>query len=71
MSACYERYKVPGTVKVKVTIANTGAVTKATAVDGTFKGTETGACVAQAVSQADFPAWDGPPMSLTYPFLLQ
>lgn len=70
VSACYDQYKVPGTVSVKVSIANTGVVTQATAT-GKFANTETGACVAKAVSQATFPEWDGPPMSISYPFLLQ
>lgn len=70
VGACYEQFKVPGTVKVRVTIANTGVITEAKAT-GSFANTDTGACVAKAVSQASFPEYDGPPMSLTYPFLLQ
>jgi len=70
VSACYERFKAPGTVKVKVSIANTGVVTKSRAT-GKFAATDTGACVAKAVSQASFPEFAGPSMSLTYPFLLQ
>ncbi len=70
VAACYERFKQPGTVKVKVTISNTGVVTKANAT-GKFKGTDTGACVSKAVTTATFPEYNGPSMSLSYPFLLQ
>lgn len=70
VAACYEQFKVPGTVQVKVTISNTGVVTKATA-SGKFANTDTGACVARAVTAATFPEFSGPSMSLTYPFLLQ
>jgi hypothetical protein len=68
---CYSRYQQPGTVQVKLTIAPNGAVTTASAVDGTFRGTDTGRCVAEAVAKASFPAWNGRPMTVTYPFLLQ
>jgi hypothetical protein len=70
VAACYEQFKVPGTVQVKVTISNTGVVTASDAT-GKFGNTDTGACVAKAVSMATFPEFSGPSMSLTYPFLLQ
>ena len=70
VAACYETFKQPGTVNVKVTISNTGVVTNAAAT-GKFKGTDTGACVSKAVSTATFPEHNGPSMSLSYPFLLQ
>ncbi len=70
VAACYEQFKVPGTVSVKVKISNTGVVTSAAAT-GKFKGTDTGACVSKAVTAASFPEFDGPPMSFSYPFLLQ
>ena len=70
VAACYEQHKVPGTVSVKIKISNTGVVTSASAT-GKFKGTDTGTCVAKAVTAASFPEFDGPPMSFSYPFLLQ
>lgn len=71
VQACYDKYKITGQVKLKVRIEPDGSVSKAEAVDDKFKGTETGACVGQAVSTAKFPAVSGPALTVTYPFLLQ
>jgi hypothetical protein len=67
--ACYDKYQVPGTVTVRLTIENDGTVSRADAT-GSFASTDTGTCVASAVKAAQFAAWDGRPMSLSYPFLL-
>lgn len=69
VSACYSKYQEAGTVMVKVTISPDGHVASASAT-GKFKNTETGLCVAQAVEKAKFPAWDGKPQHINYPFLL-
>ena len=37
---------------------------------GTFANTPVGACVVGAVKGASFPAWDGPPASFNYSYLL-
>ncbi len=67
--ACYGKYGVAGTVKVKVTIDPSGKVSKASAT-GDFAGTPSGDCVASALKEATFPAWDGAPMSTSYAVLL-
>jgi hypothetical protein len=66
VSRCYQKYGVPGTAMVNVTIAKSGIVSSA-AVTGRFAGTPTGACVEAAVKSATFPPSDG----LTTPYPLQ
>lgn len=65
---CHGLEAYEGTVSVHFVVAPTGHVTRAAAVAGNTG--RTGGCVAAAVKQAHFPAFDGPPMSFTYPFLL-
>jgi hypothetical protein len=67
--ACYDKFGVAGTVGVKAVVAPSGAITKVSAT-GSFAGTPTGDCVASAVSSVSFPAWDGPPMTINYSYLL-
>jgi hypothetical protein len=68
---CYAKFKVAGTVTVSVTIEPDGIVTKAVAVDDKFANTDTGFCVAEAVSHAVFKKWNGPARTVRYPFRLQ
>ena len=58
-----------GTATVKLTVAPSGHVVKAT-VTGAFAGTPVGACVEAAVRGAAFPPWDGGPQSFGYSYLL-
>ncbi len=67
--ACQETEGAVGSVNIKFTVDPSGRVSKASAT-GKFAGTATGACVAAAVKSAKFPAWNGGPMSFSYPFLL-
>jgi hypothetical protein len=67
---CYERFKVPGMVTVTLTIAPSGRVSSVTAI-GRFAGTATGACVANIVKGATFRPFNGPPVTMTYPFVLR
>jgi hypothetical protein len=67
--ACYGAHGQTGTVKVKLTIAPSGKVSKATA-SGDLAGTPAGDCVVSAVKSAEFPAWDGAPKSTSYVVLL-
>ena len=67
--SCFDKYGVAGNVQIHFTVSPSGKVTKAGAT-GSFKGTDTGSCVARAVSKVSFPAFDGAPMSFTYPFML-
>ncbi|HEU0029454.1 MAG TPA: hypothetical protein VFQ53_02390 [Kofleriaceae bacterium] len=65
--ACYAGTQ--GTATVKLTIAPSGQVTKAT-VSGPFAGTPVASCVEAAVKSATFPPWDGGPQSFGYSYLL-
>jgi hypothetical protein len=58
-----------GTASVKLTVLPTGQIQKVT-VTGQFAGTPVGACVEGAVQMVSFPAWDGPPQSVSYSYLL-
>ena len=67
---CYDKYKVPGTVTIHLTISPSGGVAGASAT-GTFAGTPTGGCVESAVKHAHFKKFSGPAMSVNYPFVLR
>jgi hypothetical protein len=67
--ACYGAHGQTGTVKVKLTIASSGKVSKASA-SGDLAGTPAGDCVVAAVKSATFPAWEGAPKSTSYVVLL-
>lgn len=67
--ACYAKYSVSGSVGVKLQVANDGSVKSAKAT-GSFAGTPTGDCVADAASGAKFPAWDGNPTTVEYSYFL-
>ena len=67
--ACLGKTGVSGTVGVKLSVAPSGKVTKATAT-GPLAGTPTGDCVVNAVNGATFPAWDGRPTTVIYSYLL-
>jgi hypothetical protein len=66
---CFDSFGIAGTVKIKATVAPSGAVTKAEAT-GEFAGTPTGRCVAAAVKSVSFPSWEGAPMTINYSYLL-
>ena len=68
-AACYEQYRVPGVVNVKITIGPNGRMSSSS-VSGKFAGTPTGSCVEKAVKSARFDAFSGPPMQLDYPVIL-
>ncbi len=65
--ACYAGTQ--GQAVVKLTVAPSGQVTKAT-VTGVFAGTPVAKCVEAAVRSTSFPAWDGGPQSFNYTYLL-
>jgi hypothetical protein len=67
--SCFGVEKVTGTVSVKFSVGPSGKISSAAAT-GTFAGTPTGTCVADAVKGAHFPPYDGSPTSFTFPFLL-
>jgi hypothetical protein len=71
VQACYDEFKVSGTIKLKVKIEVDGTVSSADVVDDKFKATDTGACVSAAVKTAKFPAVSGTSLVVSYPFILQ
>jgi hypothetical protein len=60
---------VGGTIKMNVTIANSGRVKSASAM-GAHAGTPVGLCAARAVRRAKFPKFKKPSLSVKYPFKL-
>ncbi|MFH1131770.1 MAG: GYF domain-containing protein, partial [Pseudomonadota bacterium] len=70
VASCFDRYKVPGLVMVKVSIGGNGRI-ESSSVSGRFAGTPTGSCVQSAVKSAVFPKFRGSPISITYPFNLR
>lgn len=68
-ASCFERFGIPGTLTLRVTVEASGTA-KAKAV-GSFAETPTGACVASAVPQLRFPAFDGDAVTFNYPFALK
>lgn len=69
VTACYDKYQIEGTARVKLSIAPAGKPSSVK-VKGKFFGTDTGNCVAKAVRRARFPKFSGKQMSITFPFVL-
>ena len=75
LDACYAKYGVAGVAVVELTIAPAGTVAAA-ALERPGRGGEiaaaspTGACVVQAVLDARFPRFEGPPQTLAYPLVI-
>jgi hypothetical protein len=67
--SCRELDGASGTVSVRFVVAPTGQVSSSQAT-GAHARSRTGSCVAGAVKGARFPAFEGAPVSFTYPFLL-
>ena len=59
----------PGTASIQATIASSGRISYAI-VDGAFKGTPEGSCIARAVRKARFPAFSKASIKVTYPIAL-
>ena len=70
VQACYDRFRVPGTAFVRVTIEPRGRVSQV-AVKGIFAGTPTGECLASVVRLAVFPRFTGTAITVDYPFILR
>jgi len=68
--ACFDRFKVPGTARLRLTIEPEGRMGRVE-VGGAFAGTPTGACLAQAFMRARFPRFGGRPVAVVYPVILQ
>ena len=67
---CFDRYRIPGIANVQLKIMPSGQVGSARTV-GMFTGTPTGNCAQAAVRAAHFPAFNGAPITITYPFILR
>ena len=67
--ACYDKYQVPGLVKVRFTVQPGGS--SEARVVGKFAGTPTGFCVLNAARSARFPSFSGGARSFIYPFKLE
>ena len=68
--ACFARYRQPGLLQVRLTIAPTGRVTSARA-EGALAGSETARCVEGAARTASFRSSRRAPAAVTWPFLLR
>lgn len=67
LSACTQGKH--GLTSVDATVVNTGRVARAL-VDGVFKGTPEGSCIARAVRSASFPRFSQPSLRVSYPLSL-
>jgi hypothetical protein len=68
---CYDKYKVPGLVWVRVTVKGSSGRVASASVKGKFSGTPTGRCVARSVRRAKFPKFSKTRQSFRYPFRLR
>ena len=68
--ACYERFRVAGSVPLTYEIAGNGSI-QSVKLSGPLSGTPTGDCVVEAARGAKFPRFDGPVQTFTYPFFLR
>lgn len=68
--ACYQQFKVPGTLELIYIVASNGTV-QSVAVGPAFAGTATGTCAMQAAKDAHFPAFKLDEQKFTYPFFLR
>ena len=66
--SCFDKYRVPGTLRVKTTIRANGQASGR--VVGEFAGTPTAACVVGGVANLSFPR-SGGAMTFVYPFTLR
>ena len=67
---CKTGTEASGTIKVRLTVANTGQVTKATVQGTEFAGTPLAQCVEAKVGDFRFPTFRKGPMNFTLPFAL-
>lgn len=68
--ACFHQRGASGTVTLNVTIPGTGDA-GAVSVTGEFADTPLGDCAAAAARSASFPKFSGPPIRITYPFVVR
>ena len=69
--ACYNRYRVAGTCRVRVVIkGSTGRVGSASVL-GSFSGTPTGRCVARAFRRAKFSRFKATSQSFVFPMIFR
>ena len=68
---CYDKYKVPGMIRVGVTVKGSSGRVSSASIRGKFSGTPTGRCVSRAVRRAHFAKFARSSQSFTYPFILR
>jgi hypothetical protein len=68
--ACFSRFRQPGILTVRMTVAGSGRVTSAHA-EGTFAGSETGKCAESAAKGAWFRGSHRPAATIVWPFVLR
>lgn len=69
VQSCFDRYRVPGQVRLKLTISPSGKMSRVE-VHGLFAGTPTGACLRQAFLRARFPSFRPPALTIWFPVIL-
>lgn len=70
VQACFDRFRVPGTAQVELTIAPSGTIS-ATKLKGVFAGTPTGTCLEAAARFGTFRPFKGQVFTIDYPFVLR
>ncbi len=71
VTACRDRFPVPGLYLIRMVIGPDGKVRSAQSVGGVTAGNMTGQCIAGAMADAKFPTFSGPPLTVTHPFILR
>ena len=66
---CFDRFRVPGEVRMKLTISPAGRMSQAE-VHGRFDGTPTGSCLHQAFLGARFVRFRPPALTVWFPVIL-
>ena len=61
---------LPKRINVKFTVMPTGKVSSARVTTAEYKGTTLDSCLGRAFKGISFPAFEGDPLSMTYPFIL-
>jgi hypothetical protein len=73
VTGCYDRFGVAGMAEVQLRIAQDGTVSVRSVggLGATGPAAREAACVGEVVSLAIFRTFTGPPMNITYPFMLR
>ena len=61
---------LPARVNVRFTVMPTGRISSARVTTSEYKGSSLDSCLGRAFKSIIFPAFEGDPLSMTYPFIL-